>query len=147
MLSFRWNSVVNFYALSKCVDLRIIASYLYRNNFQLKRAIMMRKISNSLPPLTEQAQIVSELERHLSAADKAEATIDAELKRAERLRQSILKHAFSGKLVPQDPNDEPASVLLKQIKEEKSRQQSEQKKRTTKAKATPSAKQLSLPLD
>ena len=100
-----------------------------------------------LPPLTEQAQIVSELERHLSVADNIAATVTAELKRAERLRQSILKQAFSGKLVPQDPNDEPASVLLKQIKEEKSRQQSEQKKRTTKAKATPSAKQLSLPLD
>lgn len=71
-----------------------------------------------LPPLAEQEQIVSELERHLSVTDKAEVTIDAELKRAERLRQSILKQAFSGKLVPQDPNDEPAEVLMARIKTE-----------------------------
>ncbi len=72
----------------------------------------------TLPPLTEQEQIVSELERYLSVADAAEATLEAELKRAERLRQSILKHAFSGKLVPQDPNDEPAEVLLTRIQAE-----------------------------
>ena len=52
--------------------------------------------------------------------DAVERTITAELKRAEQLRQSILKKAFSGKLVPQDPNDEPASVLLERIKTEKS---------------------------
>ena len=101
----------------------------------------------ALPPLTEQEQIVSKLEQHLSVADAAEATIDAELKRAERLRQSILKHAFSGKLVPQDPNDEPASVLLEKIRDEKEQQQPKRKKRTTKVKRTSSAKQLPLPLD
>ena len=65
-----------------------------------------------LPPLTEQAQIVSELERYLVIADEMEATIVAEQARAEHLRQSILNHAFSGKLVPQDSNDEPAEMLL-----------------------------------
>ena len=72
----------------------------------------------TLPSLTEQEQIVSEIERHFSAADEVEATIEAELKRAERLRQSILKHAFSGKLVPQAPKDEPAEMLLARIKAE-----------------------------
>ncbi len=101
----------------------------------------------ALPPLTEQEQIVSELERHFSVADEAEATIESELKRAERLRQSILKHAFSGKLVPQDPNDEPASVLLEKIRDEKEDQKPKRKKTKTKVKSTSSAKQLSLPLD
>ena len=72
-----------------------------------------------LPPLSEQQAIVSEVESRLSVADEVEKTITAELKRAEQLRQSILKRAFSGKLVPQDPNDEPASVLLERIKAEK----------------------------
>ena len=76
------------------------------------------KVDIPLPPLTEQEQIVSELERHLSVADTIEATIGAELTRAERLRQSILKDAFSGKLVPQDPNDEPAEMLLARIQAE-----------------------------
>ena len=100
-----------------------------------------------LPSLTEQERIVSELERHLSGTDVAEATLDAELKRAERLRQSILKRAFSGKLVPQDPNDEPASVLLEKIQAEKGPQQPNRKKTIPKSKTTLSAKQMSLPLN
>ena len=77
------------------------------------------KVTVPIPSLTEQEQIVSELERHLSVADEIETTIATELRRAERLRQSILKHAFSGKLVPQDLNDEPASVLLEKIQDSK----------------------------
>ena len=66
----------------------------------------------------EQAEIVRILDTRLDAAKMLRAEIDTNLARAESLRQTILKQAFSGKLVPQDPNDEPAAVLLNRIKAE-----------------------------
>ena len=89
-------------------------------------AKILSQITLPLPPLPEQQAIVSEVESRLSVADEVEKTVTAELKRAEQLRQSILKKAFSGKLVPQDPNDESASVLLEQIKAEESQHIQEQ---------------------
>jgi type I restriction enzyme S subunit len=68
-----------------------------------------------LPPLAEQRRIVAEVERRLSVVSALEATVAANLRRAERLRQSILKRAFEGKLVAQDASDEPARALLERI--------------------------------
>ena len=68
----------------------------------------------------EEMQIISqEIERRLSVCDQLELEIESNLQKSEALRQSILKKAFSGQLVAQNPNDEPASVLLERICEEK----------------------------
>ena len=72
-----------------------------------------------LPPIAEQHRVVAEVERRLSLVQQTEVAVDANLRRAERLRQSVLKRAFEGRLVPQDPNDEPASVLLERIRAER----------------------------
>ncbi len=66
------------------------------------------------PP--EQREIVQILDDRFEAADMLDAEIDTALARAEALRQSILKRAFSGQLVPQDPADEPAQALIARIR-------------------------------
>lgn len=76
----------------------------------------LRVMGLPMPPLAEQHRIVAEVERRLSVAQEVESTVAASLKRAERLRQSILKRAFEGRLVAQDPNDEPARMLLERLK-------------------------------
>ena len=76
----------------------------------------VKSITFPLPPLAEQHRIVAEVERRLSVAQELEQTVRANLARAERLRQAILKRAFEGKLVAQNPNDEPASVFVERIR-------------------------------
>jgi type I restriction enzyme S subunit len=79
----------------------------------------LKEVLITLPSLKEQEQILQEIESRLSICDRLEDTIIENLQKAEALRQSILKQAFEGKLVPQDPNDEPAEKLLERIKAER----------------------------
>jgi len=87
--------------------------------------VRMNEYLLPLPPLAEQKHIVAKLEELLPIVEqygKAQTELD-QLNAAlpSRLRQSILQEAISGRLVPQDPNDEPASVLFQRIREEKAR--------------------------
>jgi len=87
-----------------------------------QQAIYLRDIQNVPVPVCsslEQSKIVEELESKLSEVDQLDQTITTSLQQAEALRQSILKKAFSGQLVEQDPHDEPAPVLLARIKAER----------------------------
>jgi type I restriction enzyme S subunit len=72
-----------------------------------------------LPPEREQHRIVSEVDRLFSSAEVAAALSEISEGRCARLRQSILKWAFEGRLVDQDPTDEPADVLLDRIRAER----------------------------
>lgn len=83
----------------------------------------------------DQSSIIQEIESRLSVCYKIEESIEQGLQQAEALRQSILKKAFEGRLVPQDPNDEPASVLLERINGERQKAQQEKKIKTKKVKA------------
>ncbi len=80
---------------------------------------VVRLAAIPLPPLPEQEAIIETVEGQLIVIDHIEAEIDNQLLKADSLRQSILREAFSGQLVPQDPHDEPASVLLDRIRAER----------------------------
>lgn len=91
----------------------------------------IKDVPISLPPLGEQREIVDRLDHLLGAQSAVQAEIKRQLIIGQSLRQSILKEAFSGKLVPQDPSDEPAVKLLERIRAARSGQP-----RTTRKKAS-----------
>lgn len=97
----------------------------YSTTLPILNKTQFSQLEVTLPPLAEQKRIVAKLEELLPIVEqygKAQKELD-ELNAAlpARLRQSILQEAISGRLVPQDPNDEPASALLARIREEKAR--------------------------
>ena len=82
-----------------------------------------------LCPGEEADAIVEEVDAILSRIEEFEGVVDASVLQVDSLRQSILQKAFSGQLVPQDPNDEPASKLLSRIKAEVSKSKPSKKKK------------------
>lgn len=77
---------------------------------------ILRKLAFALPPLPEQQRIVQKAEQYWSVLDAIERAIEVAVLRSDRLHRAILSVAFRGRLVDQDPSDEPAEVLLDRIK-------------------------------
>lgn len=79
----------------------------------------LKRLPVAVPPIEEQGRIVAEVERQFSFIEAAERAVETGLRRSAGLRRSVLKAAFEGRLVAQDPGDEPASVLLERIAAER----------------------------
>ncbi len=79
----------------------------------------LKTVEFNYPAIDEQRRIVAEVERQLSLIDSLRAAVESAQKRSGALRRAILERAFRGELVPQDPDDEPASVLLERIRAER----------------------------
>ena len=84
-----------------------------------------------LVAIAESKKVLELINEKLSLIENLDQTITTSLQQAEALRQSILKKAFSGQLVPQDPNDEPASELLARIRAERADTALKTKRETT----------------
>jgi len=91
--------------------------------------IRFKKVGIPLPPLQEQNEITKCIESRFSFCDQTEIEFNRAIQLSASLRQSILKRAFEGKLVPQDSSDEPASVLLEHIKAERASQEPDHRRR------------------
>jgi type I restriction enzyme S subunit len=76
----------------------------------------MRSTVVPLPPIAEQEEIVQRVEALFKTADALEARYGKAKLYVDKLSQSVLAKAFRGELVPQDPNDEPAFLLLERIR-------------------------------
>jgi type I restriction enzyme, S subunit len=97
------------------------------------------EVTVPLAPLEEELRIVERIRELFARANEAELSVNAALKNAEPLEQSILERVFRGELVPQDPNDEPASVLLERIRAQRGTRGRKTARRKLGAFASPAA--------
>jgi len=93
---------------------------------------MLRMFPVPLGPASEQRELLNQLELQIENLNRQEQAVELGLKQSAAQRKNILKAAFSGQLVPQDPNDEPASMLLERIRAERAERNKQPKVRKTK---------------
>ena len=124
------DSVVGFSAVKKIIAPEYVDFFIQAARMRIEayapataqKNINLETLENLVVPYCctlEQKLILDILEERFSILDQLKLTITTSFQQAEALRQSILKKAFSGQLVPQDPHDEPASALLARIKAER----------------------------
>lgn len=128
------DSVVGFSAAKSLVNPEYVDFFIQGARVRIEsyapataqKNINLETLENLVVPLCcadEQRALLQILDERFSIIDQLESTITTSLQQAEALRQSILKKAFSGQLVQQHPDDEPASVLLERIRAERAAQQ------------------------
>jgi type I restriction enzyme S subunit len=88
-----------------------------------------------IPPPELQVRVAEHLSSVLGHIERLDSEVDVNERRAKLLRSSLLAEAFSGRLVPQSPNDEPASVLLERIRAERAAQPGRRRGRRRRAEA------------
>lgn len=93
---------------------------------------MLRMFPVPLGPADEQRELLSQLDVQIEQLDRQERTVELSLKQSAAQRQNILRAAFAGELAPQDPDDEPASLLLERIRAEQAEHAKQPKPRRTK---------------
>jgi len=96
-----------------------MAKYLFGNAIQRLNVGHVRSLAVPLPPSDEREEMISRAKAGLTMIDTLGGRLDSARRQATTLNQAILAKAFRGELVPQDPNDEPASVLIERIKAER----------------------------
>ena len=111
------NSFIVMFLVTRCAH-RQLGTQVHGATRPRINTTQLRNCAVPLVSRSEQELIALELEEKLALIEELETDIEACVQNAATLRQSILKRAFSGQLVPQDPDDEPASVLLERIKVE-----------------------------
>jgi len=124
------DSVVGFTANERFVNPKYIELFIMSARTRIdayapataQKNINLTTLENLVVPFTsikQQNKVIDYLDEQFSIIHQQIKDIDENLLKCKALRQTILKKAFSGQLVPQDPNDEPASVLLERIAREK----------------------------
>lgn len=141
------DSVVGFLPVSDAISVEYIEYFMRTAQQMLEEEApataqkninleILERVVVPVPPHTEQIAIVDRLLTDLAAEKAQDEAIDLALRQAAAQRKNILKAAFAGQLVPQDPNDEPASALLERIRAERAAQTGAAKPRGRKPRTT-----------
>ncbi len=104
------------YSLKNAADSGRLSDLFTGTTIKHLTGVALGQFELQLPPVDEQLEIIRRVESLFAYADRLEACYTAARAQVERLTPALLAKAFRGELVPQDPNDEPASVLLERIR-------------------------------
>ena len=130
------NSYIAMFLVTRCAS-RQLGAQVHGATRPRINTTQLKKCAVPLISRKEQEQMVPELEKKLSLIAQLETCIETHIQKAATLRLSVFKKAFEGKLVPQDPNDEPAWVLLDRIRSDREQvSMNNHPKKTRKRKAT-----------